>query len=380
MRVSEKILVRYGEIFLKSEKVFGSFEKKLIKNIKSALEREKINYRISKERGRIFVDAGSLALGPLAKVLGVVSYSPVFHLKTSRLSEIKEFCRKKFRNFVKKGTTFAVRARRTGNHDFSSREAESAVGSVIRGRVDLQNPDKSIFLEIRENDTYIFSRIYPGPGGMPSGTAGKVLSLLSGGIDSPVSSFLMMKRGCEVVFLHFHSFPLVSRKSIDKCKEIVKKLNEYQIKSELILVPFHKIQARFKTKAMARFLILLYRRSMLRIAVKIAAKKSAQALVTGESLAQVSSQTLPNLAAINAAAGNFPVFRPLIGFDKEEIIILAKKIGTFELSILPQEDCCTLFTPKNPATKSEEKILEKFESGLKRLEEEAVRKIEEIFI
>ena len=324
MKISKEILVRYGEIFLKSEFVFRKFEKKLRENIVKALKRAKIEFKIRRERGRIFILAGKEALEELKKVFGIVSFSPVYRLETSKLEDIKNFCKKEFKNFLKKRETFAARVKRIGSHPYSSKDLENEIGKVIRGKVNLKNPKKEIFLEVRENQTYIFTEIIPGLGGLPISTSGKVISFLSGGIDSAVASFFAMKRGCQVIFLHFHSFPLVSEKSIEKCKRIVEKLNEYQFKSKLILVPFQKIQTFFKINAPAKYLILLYRRSMARIGQKISKIEKAQAIVTGESLAQVSSQTLPNLALIEEAT-KIPIFRPLIGFDKQEIINLAKK-------------------------------------------------------
>jgi thiamine biosynthesis protein ThiI len=380
---SKKILLRYGEIFLKSKPVFREFERKLLENIKNALKRSKIPFEIKKERGRIFVltEKEKEAIEALRKVFGLVSFSPIFHLETSGLKEIKKFCQEKFKNFLKNDETFAIRARRIGQHPYSSQDLENEVGKVIEGKVDLENPDKEIFLEVRGNDTYIFTEIFPGPGGLPVSTAGEVISFLSGGIDSAVSSFLAMKRGCSVIFLHFHSFPLVSKKSIEKCQKIIQKLNDEQFKSKLILFPFQKIQVFLKTNAPAKYLILLYRRSMMRIGEKLAKIEGAQGIFTGESLAQVSSQTLSNLASIEEAV-KIPIFRPLIGMDKEEIINLAKKIGTYEISILPQEDCCTLFVPKHPATQSDPKVLKEIEKKLKikKLENSLFKEKEEIII
>jgi len=380
---TKKILIRYGEIFLKSKPVFKEFERKLLENIKNALLRSKITFKIEKERGRIFVltEKEKEAIEELRKVFGLVSFSPVYQLNTSELKEIKNFCQEKFKNFLKRKETFAIRARRIGQHHFSSQDLENEVGKVIEGKVDLENPDKEIFLEVRGNETYVFTEIFPGPGGLPISTAGKVISFLSGGIDSAVSSFLAMKRGCQVIFLHFHSFPLVSRRSIEKCQKIIQKLNDFQFKSKLILFPFQKIQVYFKTNAPVKYLILLYRRSMFRIGEKIAKIEGAKGIFTGESLAQVSSQTLSNLATIEETV-KIPIFRPLIGMDKEEIINLAKKIGTYEISILPQEDCCTLFVPKHPATESNPKILKEIEQKLKikKLENSLFKEKEEIII
>lgn len=206
----------------------------------------------------------------------------------------------------------------------------------------------------------------------------KVISLISGGIDSPVSSYLMLMSGAEVVYAHFHSFPLVSKASIHKVIQIVKILSKYQSPSKLYLVPFSDIQTFLRTRVNPRYLVILYRRFMLRIAERIAEEYGAEALVTGESLGQVSSQTLQNLRVIDAAV-KIPVLRPLIGFDKEEIVNIAKEIGTYEISIKPQEDCCTLFVPKKQITMARIEDVEKIEEDLpvKDLVDGAVRKIEE---
>lgn len=383
IKISQEILIRYGEIFLKSEFVFRRFEKKLRENISRALKRKKIEFRLKRERGRIFLltKKEKEAIEELKKVFGIVSFSPVYHLETAKLEEIKKFCQEKFKNLVRKGETFAIRAKRIGQHPFSSQDLEKEIGKVIKGKVNLKNPQKEIFLEVRGKDVYIFTEIFPGPGGLPVSSSGRVISFLSGGIDSAISSYLAMKKGCQVVFLHFHSFPLVSKKSIEKSKEIIKKLNDYQFQSKLILVPFQKIQAHLKTNVPAKYLIVFYRRSMARIGEKIARIEKAQAIVTGESLAQASSQTLPNLAVIEEAV-KIPIFRPLIALDKQEIINLARKIGTYEISILPQEDCCQLFVPKHPSTQAKLELIKSIEKkiGLKKLENSILKEREEIFL
>lgn len=383
VKVSREILIRYGEIFLKSEPVFKRFERKLRENIIKTLKRGGIKFQLKKERGRIFLLAKEerKAIEELKKIFGIVSISPVYHLETSQLHLIKDFCEKEFKNFLKKRETFAIRAKRIGRHSYQSQDLEREIGKVVKGKVNLKNPKKEIFLEVRQNDTYVFTEIIPTLGGLPISVSGKVISLLSGGIDSPVAAWLTMKRGCQAVFLHFHSFPLVSKKSIEKCQEIIKQLNQYQLKSKLIILPFQKIQILYKTKVAPKNRIILYRRSMMRIAEKIAKIENSQALVTGESLAQVSSQTLPNLAVIEEAV-KIPIFRPLLGMDKVEIINLAKKIGTYEISILPQEDCCSLFVPKHPSTRADLEIIKSFEKKIeiKKLEKVILKEREEVFI
>ena len=373
------VLIAYGELFLKSEPVKRRFEKKLLENIRYWLRKNRIEFKVQRKRGRIFIETKQFkkACEILRKIFGIVWVAPCYHLKTSNLKEIQEFCRKNYKNWIKKNESFAIRARRVGKHDYTSQDLAEVVGKVIDRKVNLSSPDKEIFVEVRDDDCYIYLETLKGYGGLPLGTSGKVVSLISGGIDSPVSSWLMMKKGCEVILLHFHSFPLVSKASIEKVKELAEVLSEYQRIIKLYLVPFHKIQLEIKTKIPAKYRILLYRRFMFRIAERVAEKEKAKALVTGESLAQVSSQTLPNLAVIEEVT-KLPVLRPLIGMDKVEIVDLAKEIGTYEISIKPQEDCCSLFVPKHPATKARVEVVKELEKKLrvKKLVNDALKNVE----
>lgn len=384
-RVSKEILIRYGEMFLKSPAVFKSFEKKLCQNITHVLKKQGVFFTIRRERGRIFLKTNPTnfqkAFLGLNRVFGIVSYSPVFRLRIKSINEIKGFCVKHFNDFVKRGETFAVRAKRIGSHNFTSKDIEKEIGGVIRGKVNLKNPDKQLFIEVRGFDAYIFTDIFFGLGGFPVSSAGKVISFISGGIDSAVSSFLAMKKGCEVVFLHFHSFPLVSRKSIDKTHMIVSELSNYQLKTKLILIPFQKVQLHLKIKAPSRYLVVLYRRSMARLGEKIAKIERAKAIFTGESLAQVASQTLTNLSVINDAF-KIPVLRPLISMDKQEIVNLASKIGTYKISILPQEDCCQLFVPKHPTTQAKIEHVKDIEkkTKIKLIENSIIKEKQEFLI
>jgi thiamine biosynthesis protein ThiI len=227
----------------------------------------------------------------------------------------------------------------------------------------LEKPKRKIFVEARKEGFYLYFKKEKGAGGLPVGTSGKVLALISGGIDSPVASYLMAKRGAENVWLHFHSFPLVSQKSIEKVKKLAEIFLKFQPRLKVYLFPFSKIQMEIRVKSKPKYRILLYRRAMMKITENLAKKENCYAIVTGESLGQVSSQTLPNLQIIEKAV-SIPILRPLIGMNKEEIINLAKKIGTYQISILPQEDCCTLFIPKHASAKGNLKEIEKIEKGL----------------
>ena len=378
-----EVLIRYGELFIKSEPVKRIYEKKLVENIKRSLKENGIEFKIYRKRGRVFVVSEKIkeVCEVLKNIPGITSFSPCYHLQTSDLRKIKNFVKKNYEKWVKKRQTFAIRAQRVGKHKFTSKDVENEVGKVVDRKVNLKNPDVTIGIEIRDNDTYIFTEKIRGIGGLPVSASGKVLALLSGGIDSPVASFLMMKRGCKVDFIHFHSFPLVSKKSIEKVKELIKILNKFQNKSKLYLIPFADIQKQIKTKIEARYRIIFYRRFMLKISEEVAKKENAKALVTGDSLGQVSSQTLENIFSISEAV-KIPIFRPLIGLDKEEIISLAKKIGTYEISIRPQEDCCTLFIPKHPTTRAKIEIVKKLEKKLamKKLIKNAIKKAEVLLI
>lgn len=375
------ILLAYGEIFLKSEPVMRILLKKLIKNIKLWLNKNKIPFKILKMRGRIFIETNKTkeACKVLKKIFGIVWIAPCYHLKTSSLKKIQSFCKKNYEKWIGKKESFAVRARRVGKHRYSSQKLAEAIGSVINRKVNLSSPDKEIFVEVRDNNSFIYFKKIKCYGGLPLGSTGKVISLISGGIDSPVSSWLMMKKGCEIILLHFHSFPLVSKASIEKVKELAKVLAKYQKRIKIYFIPFSDIQMKIRTKIPAKYRIILYRRFMFRIAEEIAKIEKAKALVTGESLAQVSSQTMQNILVIEEVT-KLPILRPLIGMDKVEIINLAKKIGTYEISIKPQEDCCMLFIPKHPSTRAKLEVIKKNEKKLKikKLVKEAIKNKEVI--
>ncbi|MBI2153387.1 MAG: tRNA 4-thiouridine(8) synthase ThiI [Candidatus Rokubacteria bacterium] len=231
-----------------------------------------------------------------------------------------------------------------------NRELGTFVLERVRTRVDLTNPALTIHVEVLPNETFIYFDQEPGPGGLPVGSSGTVVSLLSGGIDSPVAAWRMMKRGCRVEFVHFHSVPYLPPTSQQKARALVERLTQWQFFSRLYLVPFGEIQREVVLSVPPPARVVVYRRLMVRIAEALARQTGAPALVTGESLGQVASQTLPNLARINEAA-TLPILRPLIGMDKQEITAQAQALGTFEISIEPDQDCCTLFVPKHPATR-----------------------------
>jgi thiamine biosynthesis protein ThiI len=252
--------------------------------------------------------------------------------------------------------SFRVSVRRADKRfPMTSPQAEREIGGRIkeaRGwKVDLSNPQFTIHVELLSNDAFYFFGKERGPGGLPGGTAGRVACLLSGGIDSPVAAHRMMKRGCAVTFVHFHSYPILSRASQDKARELVQLLTRWQLRSRLYVVAFGDIQQQVVLSVPGPMRVVVYRRLMLRIAERIARARHAQALITGDVVGQVASQTLENLAVVGSVA-TLPIFRPLIGMDKDEIMAEAMRLGTYPISIIPDQDCCTLFTPRHPLTRA----------------------------
>lgn len=250
--------------------------------------------------------------------------------------------------------SFRIRVRRADKRfAIPSPDVERVLGRRVqdaRGwKVDLSAPALLIGVELLQKEAFYYFGKIPGPGGMPVGTAGRVVALLSGGIDSPVAAWRMMKRGCTATFVHFHSYPFLERTSQDKARQLAEILTRFQLQSKLYLVPFGELQRQITLSVPGPLRVVVYRRLMLRIAERIARDRNAHALVTGEVLGQVASQTIENLTTIESAA-TLPVFRPLIGMDKEEITSQAERLQTYPVSIIPDQDCCTLFTPRHPAT------------------------------
>ncbi len=264
--------------------------------------------------------------------------------------------------------SFRITARRAfKTYPLTSIELNRELGTFVleraRTRVDLEHPALTIHVEVLPSEAFVYFGHEPGPGGLPVGSSGTVLSLLSGGIDSPVAAWRMMKRGCRVEFVHFHSVPYLPPTSQDKARSLVERLTRWQFFSRLYLVPFGEIQREVVLAVPPPARVVVYRRLMVRIAEALARATGAQGLVTGESLGQVASQTLPNLSRIDEAAG-LPILRPLIGMDKLEITAQAQALGTFEISIEPDQDCCTLFVPKHPATRMAADEIERLEERL----------------
>lgn len=264
--------------------------------------------------------------------------------------------------------TFRVSARRADKRfPLTSPELEREVGGLVkqaRGwRVNLSRPDLTIHVEALTDEAFYYFGKEAGAGGLPAGTSGRVACLLSGGIDSPVAAWRLMRRGCRILFVHFHSYPILSHASQEKTRELVTLLTRHQYDSRLFLVPFGEIQQQVVLAVAPPLRVVIYRRLMMRIAEAIARRNRAQALVTGEVVGQVASQTLENLSVIDAAA-SLPVLRPLVGLDKDEITAESQRLGTYPISIIPDQDCCTLFTPRHPATKARLLDVERAEAGL----------------
>ncbi|MBI2359602.1 MAG: tRNA 4-thiouridine(8) synthase ThiI [Deltaproteobacteria bacterium] len=265
-------------------------------------------------------------------------------------------------------SSFRVQTKRSDKtFPLTSPEISREVGGCIKARsgarVDLKNADLTVSIEILPDGAFFSFEKIAGPGGLPVGASGRVVSLISGGIDSPVAAYRMMQRGCRLTFVHFHSVPYLDKTSQAKTRDLVKQLTRHQFASRLYLAPFGEIQRQIVAAVQRPLRVVLYRRMMMRIAESIARKEKASALVTGESLAQVASQTLANLAVIEEAA-SMPILRPLVGMDKLEIIDQARRIGTLEISIIPDQDCCQLFVPRHPATKAKISDVQQAESHL----------------
>ena len=354
--MKQGILIAFGELFLKSEGVRKLFQRRLINNLCFFLKKEKIEFKIHSFRERIFVETNQAlkAKKIIKRTFGIAWLSDSFCF--SDLKELIRFIDKNYKKYIRKGESFAIRMKK-------DRKVIDKIAKLINRKVNLDRPKRELFIEQRDKNFFLYFKKIKGAGGLPVSSSGKVLSLISGGIDSPVAAFLIAKRGAENVWLHFHSFPLVSNASIEKTKELAQVFKKYQPNLKVYFIPFQKAQLEIKAKAPAKYRVLLYRRLMFKIAEKIAQKEGCEALVTGESLGQVSSQTLPNIK-ITEQAVKIPILRPLIGFDKEEIIKLGQKIGTFDISTKPQEDCCTLFVPKHQTAQGRLDIVKELEKKI----------------
>lgn len=350
------IVVHYKELALKGRNR-PWFVQLLVRNLRTALKGIDVS-SVRSVMGRIEITLGPAANYEEAKarvhhVFGIANFSQASHgphdfqaLADAILADLGD----------RTTSSFRVSARRADKRiPFTSPQLEREVGGLIKQakgwKVDLDNAELTIHLEFLPKQVFYFFGKEPGAGGLPTGTGGRLACLLSGGIDSPVAAYRMMRRGCTVSFIHFHSYPILSRASIEKVHELTTLLTKYQQHSRLALVAFGELQQQVVLAVPPELRVVIYRRLMLRIAERIARKWHAKALVTGEVVGQVASQTLENMTAI-ANVSSLEILRPLVGMDKDEIANQAEAIGTLSISNIPDQDCCTLFTPRNPATRA----------------------------
>lgn len=361
----EILLVRYGEVFLKGQNR-PFFMKKLMDHIKLAVR--EVGGRVWLSEGRIYVsDFSDLheCIRRVTRVFGVHSVSPAVEMDKD---DFEAICAQAARMMEPLSGTFKVLARRSDKrYPLDSPAIMREAGGYILTHVphlsvDVNHPDHVMTIEIRDHAYLSVERI-PAVNGMPMGTNGKACLLLSGGIDSPVAGFMIAKRGVELCCVHYHSFPYTSERAREKVLELARLLSEYCGRMRVYVVPFTEIQMQIHQKCPENFTTLIMRRYMMRIAEILAKRDGAQALITGESIGQVASQTMEALGCTDEVVG-MPVFRPCIGMDKSEIIERAEQIGTFETSSLPYEDCCTVFTPKHPATHPRKELIRKAEAVL----------------
>lgn len=355
---ADVVLLKYGEISLKGLNR-PVFERKLLSNITKAISPFG-KFSVKRSQSTVYVEPVSddadmeKAIERLSKIFGIVNICPAVKCEKS-IEAIEKATLDALKEIETDGKTFKVEAKREDKQfPMNSPQICRHMGAVILKNteglmVDVHNPDILVQIEIRK-DAFIFTQKISGAGGMPVGTAGKATLLLSGGIDSPVAGWMISKRGAELEAVHFHSHPYTSDRAKEKVMDLAKIISVYTGEIKLHIVPFTEIQLDIIEKCPKEYLTIIMRRLMMQIAEKISAESGCKALITGESIGQVASQTMESLAVTDNAV-DMPVFRPCIGMDKEEIVTISKKIDTYETSILPYEDCCTIFVPKHPKTK-----------------------------
>lgn len=352
--MKEVILIRFGEIFLKGRN-YSYFENTLFKNVERRLK--KFNLKLERISGRFLVsdfeaeDKDDI-IEAIQTVFGLVSLSVAYEVETS-VDTIKSACEK----IKLQDKTFKVEVKRADKtFPIKSFEFAGELGGVILknnpdSKVDVHSPQEIVYVDIRQNGkTYIFYDKVICLGGMPVGTAGRAMLLLSGGIDSPVAGFLMAKRGLCINAIHFESYPYTSEQAKQKVIDLANIIKKYTGNIRLFIVPFTRIQEEIHKNCDDEYMVTLVRRFMMEIAEQVAKKSDCQAIITGENLGQVASQTVEGITMTSMMAKDLPIFRPLISFDKIEISKISEKIGTYDISVLPYEDCCSVFLPKNPVT------------------------------
>ena len=376
--VYQKYLIKYAEIGIKGKNRY-LFEDALVRQIRRALKKTEGTFAVSKEQGRIYVDCQGdydreELLTRLGRVFGISGICPVVQVPAcdpdSLCGHVTAFLKEAY---PVHNQTFKMNVRRARkDYPLDSMELNRELGSAVleafpEMKVDVHHPEILVTVEIRE-EFYLYSQVIPGPGGMPVGTNGKAMLLLSGGIDSPVAGWMIAKRGVKLDAVYFHAPPYTSERAKQKVVDLAKQVARYTGPIYLHVVNFTEIQLYIYDKCPHDELTIIMRRYMMRIAEHFAGETGSLGLITGESIGQVASQTMQSLAATNDVC-SMPVYRPLIGFDKQEIVEIAEKSGTYETSILPFEDCCTIFVAKHPVTKpniqvirrSEKKLAEKIE-------------------
>ena len=386
--MNDIILLKLGEIVLKGLNR-KSFEQKLMSNVRRRLEPIG-KFRVYCLQSTVYVEAQEdgadmdAAFAALKKVFGVIKLSRAAACEKDK-DAIAKLAIEYLREDMERVRSFKVESKRSDkSFPMTSIQLSQYVGGLLAEaypnvQVDVHETELTVHLEVRDLAAYVHATPVPGAGGMPVGSNGIAVTLLSGGIDSPVSTYMIAKRGVRLIPVHFFSFPYTSQQAKDKVVELGRQLTEYCGRMTLEVVPFTHIQEEIRDKCPEEYFTLIMRRFMMRIAKRIADANGAKAIVTGENLGQVASQTMEAMASTQAVV-DLPVLQPLIGMDKEEIVTLARKIGTFETSILPYEDCCTVFTPRHPRTHPKLKDVEAAESALdvEALVDEAVKGIERI--
>ncbi|AMK14725.1 tRNA uracil 4-sulfurtransferase ThiI [Methanobrevibacter olleyae] len=362
------IIARYGEVGLKSNRVRKRFENRLKNNIKASIDAD---VNINQARIYIFPKDFDDAIEKLKRVFGIVSYSPAVFTKSTFDDverAVSEYADKLHEiGLLDENTKFAISCRRVGKHEFSSQEMAAFAGAVVVGKysssVDLTNPELTIYLEVREEDTYIFHEKIEGPGGLPLGTQGKVVSLLSSGIDSPVATYLMMKRGCQVIALYCDNQPYTSSDALKNFENLVDQLNLYASGAPIKkrVVKYGDYLSMCKSEAPDKMTCILCKSGMYKLAGKLAQKIHADAVIDGSSLGQVASQTLPNILATREDL-DVPILSPLIGLDKVEISKIAEKIGTYEISKRDDGGCKAV--PKYPETNADLELVKKVKNDI----------------
>ncbi len=383
--MKEVLLIKLGEVVLKGLNRRG-FEDVLLKNIRMSLKKVG-NFSVSISQSTIYVlpvdDKSDIdnAVEKISKIFGIAAFSRACAAQKN-MDDIKLKAQEYLKDKLEFAKTFKVESKRADKRfPMKSPEISAEIGGHILEKfpnikVDVHNPDVTIMVEIRESGAYISADVFAGAGGLPVGTADKAMVLISGGIDSPVAAWMMAKRGVQLKAIHFASPPYTSPRAEQKVHELLERVSLYSGSIELITVPFTEIQENIKNKCPEEFFTIIMRRIMMQIAQRIALDYNCKALITGESLGQVASQTMHAIACTQEPL-TMPVFRPLIGMDKDEIVSISRKINTFEISIQPYEDCCTVFTPKHPKTKPILKYVKQAESTVdfKPLIDECIKNI-----